>query len=139
MSNMEGMSPEEQAAEFYRLGEEKLEAAKHATGSKSTYRDCADLAFFAMLYGIKAALAIDSALPETQDECFEVFSEFHVGTEAFPEEAWIRMDNLIKLRGVDVENRDYVPEFSDVNTQIESAEYMLLLTNMFLNGRGVTV
>ncbi|MBR0164852.1 MAG: hypothetical protein IJQ12_09285 [Lachnospiraceae bacterium] len=135
----EEKTPEEQAIELYQLGEEKLEAAKHSSGSKSTYRDCAELAYYAMLYGIKAALAIDSALPETQDECFEVFSEFHVGTEAFPEEAWIRMDNLIKLRGVDLERPDFVPELRDVNTQIESAEYMLLLTNMFLNSRGVPV
>lgn len=127
------------AAELYRLGEDKLEAAKRSSGSKSTYRDCAELAYYAMLYGVKAALAIDDALPDSQDECFEVFSEFHVGTEAFPQEAWIRLDNLIKLRGLDVENKDYVPELSDVNTQIESAEYMLLLTNMFLNGRGVNV
>lgn len=135
----EDKSPAELAAELYKLGEEKLEAAKHATGSKSTYRDCAELAFYAMLYGIKAALAIDEALPETQDECFEVFSEFHVGTEAFPEEAWIRMDNLIKLRGVDNAMKDYVPSLEDVTRQVESAEYMLLLTNMFLIGRGVSV
>ena len=128
-----------QARELYKRGEFKLEAAKHATGSKGTYRDCAELAFYAMLFGIKAVLAVDDALPESQDECFEVFSEFHVGTEEFPQEAWIRMDNLIKLRGVDIENPDYQPELADVNTQIESAEYMLLLTNMFLQSKGVDV
>ena len=136
------MLPEEvvkKAQEMYKLGEGKLEAAKHATGSKSTYRDCAELAFYAMLYGIKAVLAVDDALPETQDECFEIFSEFHVGTPDFPQEAWIRLDNLIKLRGVDIENPDYQPDIRDVETQIESAEYMLLLTNMFLNGKGVDV
>lgn len=129
----------EKAKELYKRGEFKLESAKQATGSKSTYRDCADLAFYAMLFGIKAVLAVDEALPDSQDECFEVFSEFHVGTPEFPEEAWIRMDNLIKLRGVDIENPEYQPELADVNTQIESAEYMLLLTNMFLQGKGVDV
>ena len=127
------------AQELYKRGEFKLEAAKHATGSKSTYRDCAELAFYAMLFGIKAVLAVDDALPENQDECFEIFSEFHVGTPEFPEEAWVRLDNLIKLRGVDVENPDYQPELADVNTQSESAEYMRLLTNMFLQSKGVDV
>ena len=127
------------AAELYRLGETKLEKAKQMTGSRKGYRDCLELAYYAILYGIKAVLAMDEALPESQEECFEIFQEFHIGSEAFPEEVWIRMADLTALRDAYQANPDYPATVQEIEKQIESAEYALLLTNMFLIGRGVEV
>lgn len=125
------------AAELYELGESKLETAKRCTGSKSTYNDCVELCYYAILYGIKSVLSSEDALPETQEECFEVFRAFHVGTDAFPEELWTRFTDLNVLRESISTDRDFLPDVKTVERQVESAEYTLLLTNMFLIGRGV--
>ena len=124
---------------LYANGEAKLEAAKHCTGSPATYRDCAEKSYAAILYGIKAALAVDSALPEEEQGAFEIFEEFHVGTEAFPEECWLRMRAVKALRDICTQDPAYVPVAEEVTESVESAEYMLLLTNVFLRGREVAV
>ena len=125
------------AAELYHLGESKLETAKQCTGSRKTYKDCIELCYYAVLYGIKSVLAVDDALPDTQEECFEVFKEFHVGTEAFPKELWKRFIDINVIRESVSTNAKYEPDIKTVETQVESAEYTLLLTNMFLIGKGV--
>ena len=123
---------------LYANGESKLEAARHCTGSRDTYRDCAALSFEAILYGIKAALALDDALPEDRQGAFDIFQEFHVGSEAFPEECWIRMRAVKALYEACLGDPAYEPVVEEITESVESAEYMLLLTNMFLIGRGVS-
>ena len=124
---------------LYANGESKLEAAKHCTERAEQYRDCAEMSYYAILYGIKAALAVDDALPEEQEEAFSIFEEFHVGTEAFPEESWLRMRAVQALHMTCLGDPDYAPVAEEINEVVESAEYFLLLTNMFLSGRGVSV
>ena len=123
---------------LYANGEAKLEAAKHCTEKSDLYRDCAELSYNAILYGIKAALAVDDALPEDQAGAFEIFEEFHVGTEAFPDECWIRMRAVKAMYETCESDPGYVPVEEEITESVESAEYMLLLTNMFLQGRGVS-
>ena len=123
---------------LYANGESRLEAAKHCTEREEMYRDCAENSYNAILYGIKAALAVDDALPEEQEGAFEIFEEFHVGTEAFPEECWIRMRAAKALYEACVDDAGYAPVLEEITECVESAEYMLLLTNMFLIGRGVS-
>ena len=130
---------ESHAAELYRLGESKLEKAKRCTGSRSTYNDCVELCYYAILYGIKAVLASEDALPGTQEECFEVFRAFHVGTEEFPEELWTRFTDLNILRESISTDKDFLPDVKVVEKMVESSEYTLLLTNMFLIGRGIAI
>ena len=126
------------AAEMYHLGESKLETAKKCTGSRKMYPDCVELCYYAILYGIKAALAVDDALPDSQEDAFAIFKEFHVGSEQFPDECWKRLLAVLVLHEECVE-KGYIPEVREVETQVESAEYMLLLTNMFLGGKGVAL
>ena len=124
---------------LYANGESMLEAAKKCTGSRKMYRDCAEMSYYAILYGIKDALAVDDALPENQDEAFQIFKEFHVGTETFPEECWLRLRAVKALHETCLNDLSYEPVVEEVTESVESAEYMLLLTNMFLSGRGVSV
>ena len=123
---------------LYANGESKLEAAKHCTEKPEMYRDCAGLSYGAILYGMKAALAVDDALPEEDSGVFELFQEFHVGSEAFPEECWIRMRAVKALYEICETDADYRPVEEEITESVESAEYMLLLVNMFLIGRGVS-
>ena len=123
---------------LYANGEAKLEAARHCTADSAMFRDCADKSYHAILYGIKAALAVDDALPEEQEGAFEIFEEFHVGTEAFPEECWMRMHAVKALQETCRADAAYTPVAEEITESVESAEYMLLLTNMFLQGRGVS-
>ena len=81
---------------------------------------------------------MDDALPEDQQGAFDIFQEFHVGTEAFPEECWIRMRAVKALHETCLEDLNYEPVVEEITESVESAEYMLLLTNMFLIGRGVS-
>ena len=123
---------------LYANGESALEAAKHCTERPEQYRDCAEKSFHAILYGIKASLALDDALPEDEQGAFDIFEEFHVGTEAFPEECWIRMRAVKAVHEACTADAAYQPVLEEITECVESAEYMLLLTNMFLQGRGVS-
>lgn len=123
---------------LYANGEAKLEMAKHCTERPDMYRDCAEMSYDAIIYGIKAALAVDDALPEDEQGAFDLFQEFHVGSEAFPEECWIRMRAVKALQEACLADADYQPVTEEITECVESAEYMLLLTNMFLIGRGVS-
>lgn len=127
------------AVELYHLGESKLETAK-SCANHHMYKDVVELSYWAILYGVKAALAADDALPENTKDVLKIFKEFHVGSEAFPDEAWKRINRLIVLRdGATFDDEAHLPEIKDMDTQIESAEYILLLTNMFLQGKGIAL
>lgn len=123
---------------LYANGESSLEAAKHCTEKPEMYRECAQKSYDAIIYGIKAVLAVDDALPEDEQGAFDLFQEFHVGSEAFPEECWIRMRAVKALQEACLADAGYQPVAEEITECVESAEYMLLLTNMFLIGRGVS-
>ena len=100
-------------------------------------RDCLELAYYAVLYGIKAPFSIDFEAPGSQEELFELFDEIYVKSGVFDSEAWKRIEELRRLREEHVIEED--SEKIDVEKMVETAEYILLLCNMSLNKKGVGV
>lgn len=131
------------AKELYKLGEKKLEIAK-VCANGGMYRDCVELAYYAVLYGIKAVFELDFDVPNSQPELFALFHEVYVQElQSFPGEAWDRITSIRALRDL-VEYGESgsdaaIPNIEDIHKHVETAEYILLLCNINLVGKGVDV
>lgn len=122
--------------ELFALGKKKLESSKTCAENMEC-RDCVELAYYAVLYGIKALFSIDFEALGSQSQLFELFEEIYVKSGIFDSEAWKRIEEIRCLR--DGYGCGEYSEAVDVNKMVETAEYILLLCNMNLNKKGVEV
>lgn len=127
------------AVELYKLAENKLETAK-VCANGGMYKDCLELAYYAVLYGVKAVFVMDFDVPNSQPQLFSLFHEVYVQElQVFPDEAWNRIESIRTLRDQIEYGETASPDIADINKHVETAEYILLLCNLNLVGKGVDV
>ena len=111
----------------FSLAEETYKSAKMCF-DHGFYRDCINRSYYAVFYGVRAVLALESI----------DFNKEFVATGKFPGEMGRRLARLKMKREESDYNDFFIASADEAKAQLESVEYILPLIRKYLEGHNLS-
>lgn len=115
----------------FSLAEETYKNAKMCFDN-GFYRDCINRSYYAVFYGVRAVLALDSIDFKRHKDVVAYFNKEFVATGKFPGEMGRRLARLKMKREESDYNDFFIASADEAKKQLESVEYMLPLIREYL-------
>lgn len=122
----------------YSLAKQTYSSAKMCFDN-GFYRDCINRSYYAVFYGIRAVLALESIDFKRHKDVVAYFNKEFVAKGKFPGEMGRRLARL-KMKREESDYSDFfIASSEEAQTQLSSVEYMLPLIKDYLSGHGVEI
>ena len=115
----------------FSLAEETYKSAKMCFDN-GFYRDCINRSYYALFYGVRAVLALDSIDFKRHKDVVAYFNKEFVASGKFPGEMGRRLARLKMKREESDYNDFFIASADEAKKQLESVEYMLPLIKDYL-------
>nr|WP_326167359.1 HEPN domain-containing protein [uncultured Lachnoclostridium sp.] len=122
----------------YSLAEETYRNAKMCFDN-GFYRDCINRSYYAVFYGVRAVLALESIDFKRHKDVVAYFNKEYVATAIFPGEMGRRLARLKMKREESDYNDFFIASAEEAKAQIEAVEYMLPLIKAYLAEHHVNI
>ena len=122
----------------YSLAEETYRNAKMCFDN-GFYRDCINRSYYAVFYGVRAVLALESIDFKRHKDVVAYFNKEYVATAIFPGEMGRRLARLKMKREESDYNDFFISSAEEAKAQIEAVEYMLPLIKAYLAEHHVNI
>ena len=96
------------------------------------YRDCINRSYYAVFYGVRAVLALESIDFKRHKDVVAHFNKEFVATGKFPGEMGRRLARLKMKREESDYNDFFIASADEAKAQLESVEYILPLIREYL-------
>ena len=120
----------------YSLAEETYRNAKMCFDN-GFYRDCINRSYYAVFYGVRAVLALESIDFKRHKDVVAFFNKEYVATGKFPGEMGRRLARLKMKREESDYNDFFIASAGEAKAQLESVEYILPLIKEYLEKHNV--
>ena len=122
----------------YSLAEETYRNAKMCFDN-GFYRDCINRSYYAVFYGVRAVLALESIDFKRHKDVVAYFNKEYVATAILPGEMGRRLAILKMKREESDYNDFFIASAEEAKAQIEAVEYMLPLIKAYLAEHHVNI
>lgn len=122
----------------YSLAEETYRNAKMCFDN-GFYRDCINRSYYAVFYGVRAVLALESIDFKRHKDVVAYFNKEYVATAILPGEMGRRLARLKMKREESDYNDFFIASAEEAKAQIEAVEYMLPLIKAYLAEHHVNI
>lgn len=116
----------------YSLAEETYRNAKMCFDN-GFYRDCINGSYYAVFYGVRAVLALESVDFKRHKDVIAYFNKEFVATGRFPSEMGRRLARLKMKREESDYNDFFIASTDEAKAQLQTVEYILPLIKAYLN------
>ena len=122
----------------YRMAaaQETLQVAKECLNGNH-YKDAINRSYYAVFYGVRAVLALDSIDFKRHKDVVAYFNKEFVAAGKFPSEMGRRLARLKMKREESDYNDFFIASADEAQKQLESVEYMLPLIKEYLEEHDV--
>ena len=121
----------------FSLAEETYKSAKMCF-DHGFYRDCINRSYYAVFYGVRAVLALESIDFKRHKDVVAYFNKEFVATGKFPGEMGRRLARLKMKREESDYNDFFIASADEAKAQLESVEYILPLIRKYLEGHDLS-